>query len=581
MIEEIRIRDLGVITEARLPLGPGLSVVTGETGAGKTMVVTAVGLLLGARADAGAVRVGAKAASVEATALLPEGHAALERAEEAGAEVENGAEGTELLLARSVSMEGRSRAYLGGRSAPVGALAEVGERLLVIHGQTDQIRLKSAAAQREALDKFGGSALNEALTAYQDCYRAFRAAEKDLAELQAAERERLREAESLQAALAEIDAVAPEPGEDERLKAESVKLAHVEQLRIAAGTAQSTLSGDDYAEGGDALQLLTAAQRTLEQVAQHDPTLETLASRVAETAVVLEDIASELAHYSAGLETEGPEHLAGLEARRAELSKLVRKYAPSIDEVLEWAEASRVRLDELQGDSERIEGLQVQVENLRAELSKLAADLHDLRVRAAGELAERVSAELAALAMRDARLHVQVEEAPEPGPHGQDQIAILLQPHAGAPARPVGKGASGGELSRVMLAIEVVLAEVDPVPTFVFDEVDAGVGGRAAVEIGRRLAMLARHVQVLVVTHLPQVAAFANQHVRVIKNSVRGADGDLDSGFTSSDVEVLDDDARVVELARMLAGQEESESARAHAQELLDDARQFTASTMA
>ncbi|MBO9705184.1 MAG: DNA repair protein RecN, partial [Arthrobacter sp.] len=413
MIEEIRIRDLGVITEARLPLGPGLSVVTGETGAGKTMVVTAVGLLLGARADAGAVRVGAKAASVEATALLPEGHAALERAEEAGAEVEISDQGAELLLARSVSMEGRSRAYLGGRSAPVGALAEVGERLLVIHGQTDQIRLKSSAAQREALDKFGGPALGKALTAYQDCYQAYRAAEKELAELQAAERERLREAESLDAALTEIDAVAPEPGEDERLKAESVKLAHVEQLRIAAGTAQGVLSGDDYSETGDALQLLTAAQRTLEQVSQHDATLEALASRVAESAVVLEDIASELAHYSAGLETEGPEHLAALEARRAELSKLVRKYAPSIDEVLEWAETSRVRLEELQGDTERIEGLQAQVESRRAELARLAAELHELRVRAAGELADRVSAELAALAMKDARLHVQVEEAPE------------------------------------------------------------------------------------------------------------------------------------------------------------------------
>ncbi|MDP5228505.1 MULTISPECIES: DNA repair protein RecN [Arthrobacter] len=580
MIEELRIRDLGVISEARLPLGPGLSVVTGETGAGKTMVVTAVGLLLGARADAGAVRVGARAASVEATALLPHGHSALERAEEAGAETEDSDAGTELLLARSVSMEGRSRAYLGGRSAPVGALAEVGERLLVIHGQTDQIRLKSSAAQREALDKFGGTAVGDALAAYQDCYRACRAAEQELEALTTAERERLREAESLQSALEEIDAVAPEEGEDERLKAESVKLAHVEQLRIAAGTAQAVLSGDDYAESGDALQLLATAQRALEQVSQHDGALEALAIRVGEASVLLEDISSELAHYASGLETEGPEHLAALEARRAELAKLVRKYAPSVDEVLSWAEESRTRLEELEGDSERIETLQSEVQARREELLTLGAGLHGLRSDAAVELASRVSAELAALAMPDARLHVKVEET-EPGPHGADQIAILLQPHAGAPARPVGKGASGGELSRVMLAIEVVLAEVDPVPTFVFDEVDAGVGGRAAVEIGRRLAMLARHVQVLVVTHLPQVAAFADRHVRVIKNSVRGADGGLDSGFTSSDVEVLDGEARVVELARMLAGQEDSESARAHAQELLDDARQFAASSRA
>ncbi|WP_400159072.1 DNA repair protein RecN [Arthrobacter sp. BPSS-3] len=573
MLEELRIRDLGVITDATLPLGPGLSVVTGETGAGKTMVVTAVGLLLGARSDAGAVRSGAKSASAEAVLKLDAGHAAVERAREAGAEVEEFDGGAELLLARSVGADGRSRAYLGGRTAPVGVLAEIGGALVVVHGQSDQIRLKSAVAQREALDKFAGEPLARTLAAYQQLYTHWKGSQAELDELRNAARERLREAESLEAALAEIDAVEPQPGEDEALKAEAVKLANVEELRIAASTAHQALISEDFGEEADATTLVDAAKRTLEHVAEHDAELGSAAARLAEVGFLLNDIAGELASYQAGLDTEGPERLAQIEDRRAALAALVRKYAPSIDEVLVWADQARERFTELQDDSTRIEALEADVVRSEAELTKQAAAISKARKKAAKDLAARVSAELTALAMADATLVINIEAGDGLGPYGADEIAFLLQPHSGAPARPLGKGASGGELSRVMLAIEVVLAAVDPVPTFVFDEVDAGVGGRAAVEIGRRLAMLARHVQVLVVTHLPQVAAFANQHIRVTKTSVRGSDGATATGFTSSDVQLLDESERVRELARMLAGQEDSESARAHAQELLDDAK--------
>ena len=374
-------------------------------------------------------------------------------------------------------------------------------------------------------------------------------------------------------ALAEIDAVDPQPGEDESLKAEAVKLANVEELRIAATTAHQALIAEDFGDGSDATALVDAAKRTLEHVAEHDEELGSAAARLAEVGFLLNDIATELASYQAALDTEGPERLAEIEDRRAALAKLVRKYAPSIDEVLVWAEEARARFLELQDDSTRIEALDAEVARAEAELGKQAAAISKLRKKAAKDLSARVSAELKALAMADATLVINVESGGQPGPYGADEISFLLQPHSGAPARPLGKGASGGELSRVMLAIEVVLAAVDPVPTFVFDEVDAGVGGRAAVEIGRRLAMLARHVQVLVVTHLPQVAAFADQHIRVTKTSVRGADGATATGFTSSDVQLLDEAERVRELARMLAGQEDSESAQAHAQELLDDAR--------
>ncbi|MGG5173021.1 DNA repair protein RecN [Pseudarthrobacter sp. J1738] len=573
MIDELRIRDLGVITEANLPLGPGLSVVTGETGAGKTMVVTAVGLLLGARSDAGAVRSGAKRATAEASLVLPADHAAVLRSREAGAEVDEFDGGAELVLARSVGADGRSKAYIGGRTAPVGVLAEVGGTLVVIHGQSEQIRLKSTNAQREALDKFGGEKVRTSLAAYQECFGQWRLALKELEQLRADARERVREAESLEASLEEIAAIDPHPGEDENLKAEAVKLANVEELRIAADAAHAVLAAEDFTEQADASTLIDSAKRTLEHVSEHDEALGALAARLTELGIMLNDTAGELASYSASLDSEGPERLAELESRRADLAKLVRKYAPSIDEVIEWAERSRVRLYELQDDSARISELEELVQTSAAQLQVLGLELGDRRRTAAMDLSQRVGAELAALAMPDASLEIEVEAASDPGPYGLDEIAFLLRPHAGAPARPLGKGASGGELSRVMLAIEVVLAEVDPVPTFVFDEVDAGVGGRAAVEIGRRLAMLAQHVQVLVVTHLPQVAAFANQHIRVTKNSVRGEDGSAVTGFTSSDVSLLEGPERVKELARMLAGQEDSGSAQAHAQELLDDAK--------
>lgn len=573
MLEELRIRDLGVITDATLPLGPGLSVVTGETGAGKTMVVTAVGLLLGARSDAGAVRSGAKSASAEAVLKLDAGHAAVARALEAGAEVEEFDGGAELILARRLGADGRSRAYLGGRAAPVGVLAEIGESLVVVHGQSDQIRLKGTLAQRGALDKFAGDALADPLGKYQALYSHWKASQAELDTLRGAARDRLREAESLEIALAEIDEVDPQPGEDESLKAEAVKLANVEELRIAANTAHQALIAEDYGDEGDATTLVDAAKRTLEHVAEHDAELGAAAARLAEVGFLLNDIATELASYQAGLDSEGPERLAEIEDRRAALAKLVRKYAPSIDEVLVWAENARVRFDELQDDTTRIEALDADVARTEAELKKQAAAISKIRGKAAKDLSARVSAELKALAMADATLVITIEPTAQLQPHGADEISFLLQPHSGAPARPLGKGASGGELSRVMLAIEVVLAAVDPVPTFVFDEVDAGVGGRAAVEIGRRLAMLAQHVQVLVVTHLPQVAAFADQHITVTKTSVRGADGGTATGFTSSDVRLLDGPERVKELARMLAGQEDSESAQAHAQELLDDAK--------
>ncbi len=567
MIEEIHIRDLGIITDARLPLEPGFSVLTGETGAGKTMVVTALGMLLGARSDASSVRNGAKSALAEAVIRLPHGHRALELAEEAGGTAEDIDEQTsELLLARTVNASGRSRAHVGGCSAPIGTLSQIGQTLVAVHGQSDQLRLKSAAEQRQSLDLYAGEELANLLEKYRENYERYRAAAAELKEVRENSRARALEAQTLQGALEEISAVNPQAGEEEELKAEMVKLMNVEALRIASATASAALSGSEYSTGDEqsVMSLLDASRSALQAQADADEELASLAARVNELLILATDISSDLSSYMASLDVEGPERLAQVQTRRAQLATLTRKYGADIAEVLEWAEESRARLETLVDDPQRQETLETELVQLRKVLGAQAEELTALRRAAAQKLADAVSEELTALAMPNASLVVEVAEAEKFSVHGRDTVTFMLAPHKNAAPRPLGKGASGGELSRVMLALEVVLAEVDPVPTFIFDEVDSGVGGKAAIEIGRRLAMLARHVQVLVVTHLPQVAAFADQHILVLKND----DASL------SKVKVLSEEERVVELARMLSGHDQSESAREHARELLAAGRE-------
>ena len=569
MIEEIHIRDLGIITDARLPLEPGFSVLTGETGAGKTMVVTALGMLLGARSDASSVRNGAKNTLAEAVIRLPRGHRALALAEEAGGTTEEiDEQSSELLLARTVNASGRSRAHVGGCSAPIGTLAQIGQSLVAVHGQSDQLRLKSPAEQRQSLDLYAGEELASLLEKYRENYERYRAAAAELKEVRENSRARALEAQSLQGALEEIAAVNPRAGEEDELKAEMVKLMNVEALRIASATALTALSGSEYSSGEEAnvMGLLDAARSALQGQASADEELAALEARVNELMILTTDIASDLSSYAASLDVEGPERLAQVQTRRAQLATLMRKYGADIAEVLEWAEESRPRLDTLVDDPQRQETLETELVQLRKVLGEQAEELTNLRRAAAQKLADAVSEELTALAMPNASLVVEVAEAEKFSVHGRDTVTFMLAPHRTAVPRPLGKGASGGELSRVMLALEVVLAEVDPVPTFIFDEVDSGVGGKAAIEIGRRLAMLARHVQVLVVTHLPQVAAFADQHILVLKND----DASL------SKVQVLTEEERVVELARMLSGHDQSESAREHARELLEAGRQVS-----
>ena len=569
MIEHVTIGGLGVIDRAELNLHPGFTVVTGETGAGKTMVVTALGLLLGARAESSAVRAGAAKAAVDAEIQIPAEHPALGIAAEAVA-IEEDEEAEPLLIGRSISAKGRSRATISGRPVPVSVLGAVGAELVTVHGQSDQLRLKSPAAQRRVLDTYAGPDLLQLLNAYQEAYDTYQRAKAELEEITAHEVERRREAEQLQQALEAIDAVDPQPGEDQALKAESMKLENIEGLRESARTAQAALSGADAAEAVDpdanAAQLIEAALTGLSTVSDQDAELAEISRQIGEVSTLLSDAAAQLGVYAAGLDESGPERLAQVHQRRADIDRLQRLYGPGVEEVLQWAEESRRRLDTLTSDADRIEELTATVGQLQDRLRELAADLTRRRTEAGHVLAEAVGEELSELSMPHARLQVDVAATEEFTRYGADAVQILLSPHAGAQPLPLAKGASGGELSRVMLALEVVLAEQATAGTFIFDEVDAGVGGKAAVQIGRRLAKLARHSQVIVVTHLPQVAAYADQHIRVFKTS------DSSAGVTASDVGPLAPEQRIEELARMLAGQEDSESARAHAAELLQRA---------
>ncbi len=558
MIEELGIRDLGVIAEATLPLGPGFTAVTGETGAGKTMVVTALGLLLGARSDAGSVRAGAKQAWVEGRWLLAEPDAVAERVAETGGELE----GAELLLGRSVSSEGRSRAVVGGRSAPVGVLAELGEQLVVVHGQAEQQRLRAATAQREALDRFAGAPLADVLDEYRAAFDAWRADRDELMRLREAHDARAREADELREALDEIEQADPQPGEDVELHERAERLSNLEELRLAAAQARELVSSEESLdEAPDAVALVESARRHLDRIAGFDAALAPIAEALANAGFLLADAAAELSGYLASLDADGARELELVQERRALLANLSRRHG-TLDDVIEFRRTGGLRLVELDGDDDRIAVLEASVERLEGEVARLADRATELRREAASRLEAAVTAELAALAMPDAVLGVAVEPLDEPGVHGRDQVQILLRPHPGAEPRSVSRGASGGELSRVMLAIEVVIGAVDPVPTFVFDEVDAGVGGAAAIEIGRRLARLAERSQVIVVTHLAQVAAFASNHLTVVK----GTDGQV----TASSVRQLAGAEREAEMARLLSGLSDSESGLAHARELLE-----------
>ncbi|UEA58824.1 DNA repair protein RecN [Gordonia otitidis] len=575
MLEELSISGLGVIDRAAAQFTPGFTVLTGETGAGKTMIVSSLRLLSGARADAGRVRSGSQKATVEGRFRLADSADEATRADVADIVESSGAELDDdgsVIAVRTVGSDGRSRAHLGGRSVPVGVMGRFTGALLTIHGQNDQLRLLRPDHQRDALDSFAGDRAASAVARYRTAREQWVRVLDELDARRANHRELAQEADRLRFGIDEIAAVDPQPGEDDALAETIRRLSDLESIRSAALGSHDIVAG----EGGSVVDGLGQVRTLLESAA--DAQLRSLADRVSETLTVVTDIGDELSSFLSGLPSDADE-LDKLLSRQGELKALVRKYAPDIDGVIEWRETAERRLSEIDDPQGSIDELEAAAATARADVEAAASTLRALRRKAAKSMSTKVSKELKGLAMGDAALSVDVTDdvagsddrlaitvdgvTCHAGTVGADRVEFALVAHSGADPQPIAKSASGGELSRLMLALEVVLAEPTSGSVMVFDEVDAGVGGRAAVEIGRRLAGLARAHQVIVVTHLPQVAAFADNHLVIGKTSTTG------ERAQTSTVRTLDRDARIAELARMLAGLGESDTGRAHAEELL------------
>ncbi|WP_025780139.1 DNA repair protein RecN [Brevibacterium sp. VCM10] len=558
MISELRISHLGVIAEAAVELDTGFTVVTGETGAGKTMFVSALSLLMGRKVGSGVVRKGAEKAEVEGI-FTGVSDPVRERIEEAGGSADD-----EAIISRTVALKGRARATAGGRTVPISVLTDISSDLITLHGQSEQLRLKGAAQQRQLLDAAGGPALAEVAERYRAAFETWRETEARVSRIKdstAARRERIL---WLRGCLEAIDKVRPEPGEDETLAAQSAKLGAAAEITRAVGAAHDLLLGSELDDAGAAVDLVHQAISTITDVEGSDKDLVTIREALGDAVLRLSDSAAELSNYLSGFDELGETSLEETEARRAELGTLA-PYGQDVAEVLDFETRSAAELAELEAEDRDLDGLDAELAEARETMEAAASALTEIRRATADEFSAAVSEELAALSMPKASVAFEISER-EPTTHGADEVRLTFAAHESSLPDDIAKIASGGELSRVMLAIEVVRAASESIPTYVFDEVDAGVGGKAAVEIGRRLAKLARNAQVIVVTHLPQVAAWADTHVTIVK--------DDDAETVRSGVAELTDSERVVELSRMLAGMDDSASAKAHAAELLDNARQ-------
>jgi DNA repair protein RecN (Recombination protein N) len=563
-LEEISIRNLGIIEQSELELGRGLNVLTGETGAGKTMILTALALVLGGKSDSALVRHGSD--RLVATAQFSVTANSQEKLDEIGAETD----GSSLIVTRTVNSDGKSKASCGGVTVPAGTLADVTEPLIEIHGQSANAQIVKPARQRELLDRFGGSTIAKAISEYQEIYGQYLELKERIKAMKASANKRdgeIAELEEFLAAWSKLKAVRDEASSVED---EIKRLSSVEDLRIASSGALSALDAED----SGALNLLHSARRFLDAAKGKDSRLEEIAERVAESLFILDDASSDLASYATRLEAD-PDRLDFLQNRKAEISLFIKRWggAGSLDEELlilaAKAKSGKEAIADLKGGDDRIAELESELAKVKKSLLLSAQSLTKARSAAAVSLSTSVTHEIQALSMPHTKFFVEVS-SPDYGSAlkesdftnlGCDEITMQIQGQIDGPKIALGKGASGGEMSRIMLGLEVVIAQSHPVGTYIFDEVDAGVGGKAAIEVGKRLHALAQNAQVIVVTHLPQVAAWADTHFVVRKSS--------DGSVVQSGVSKLAQSERVEEIARMLAGLEESSSAREHAAELL------------
>ncbi len=541
MILEVHLRDLGLISEAQVEFSPGLNVVTGETGVGKTLLVTSVGLLTGARGTARLVRTGASEAVVQGVVAPDEALTAV--LEGAGIEASD-----ELVLVRRLGADGRSRAVVGGQLTPIATLGAIGARVVEVHGQGAGFALADPAEQLAALDAFAGT--HELVTTYRAALERLRSLERERASLDGDERTRTREIELLTYQVDEIRRAGLASNEEDRLSVELPRLEHAERLG-SIGSEVVALIDTDGASGQ-----LTTAHRALEGASSVDPSAAPLVARLGDLTVELSELAREIRSWAEGLEPDA-EQLEALRERRALIAGLKRKYGATVPEVIAFADEAQRRLEEISSGTDRLASIGEEIETVRRDVNEIAAALTKQRKKAAKELSKLVSAELPALALANATFDIACDEG-DLGENGRDRISFLFSSSRAKAPDLIGKIASGGELSRAMIAVTLALASSHRVPVLLFDEADQGVGGEAALELARRLAKLARTHQVLVVSHLPQIAAYADRHIAVRRVGDEIA------------VHALDAAERVAEISRMLAGLEASDLGRGHAAELVE-----------
>ena len=561
-LEEISIRSLGVIESSNIQFKPGLTVLTGETGAGKTMVLTALGLVLGSKSDSDLVRAGQERAVVTGRFSVP-----LQIQDEilaSGGEVEDDC----VVITRTLSSQGKSRVLVGSAVSSAATVSSFAQSLVEIHAQSSSSKLMKPAVSRELLDRYGGIDL----TQYQEIFTQYQEISLRIQELKNQLLQRDKEIDLLTEFAQEFSKLSPVSGELVKIENEIAKLGSVEQLNQVVSSALNLLEDEDLS----ALNLLQQMRKSLDSVAGKDRDLDQITERFTESLLNLQDIGSDLTSYLSSLEAD-PSRFAQLQDRKSALSSLLKRYGKGSDKDLAFEEliadgvGAKQKLADLSGGSDRITELEKQKLDIFSKMKISAVKLANDRKINAEKLSKLVTSEIRNLSMPNSQFVISQStlDSDKPGSYtayGLDEIAILFAAHTGATPLPLSKVASGGELSRVMLALEVVIAEAEPIGTYIFDEVDAGVGGKAAVEIGRRLAKLSKSAQVIVITHLPQVAVWADNHL-VVKKSESGS-------VTQSDVKEMSADERKVEIARMLSGQEDSQTAQEHASELLTIVRQ-------
>lgn len=562
MLEELEIHNLGPIRSALIAPAGGMTAITGETGAGKSMLLSAIRLISGGPSDGGRVSVGANEAWAQGVFEVASSPAAVAAAHEAGFEPEDG----ELFLSRKMPASGRSRSMLSGRSVPRSVLGSIAAELVTIHGQADQLRIASSTRQREFLDRYAGD--DVALVAYGKAWNALRAMDDRLKRLSSQESSMRQQADYLRESIKRINRIDPQPGEMAELRARRDRIENAAEIAEGVNRALSALDASqvvDDVESSSATDLIDRASQALRAI-HVDGVFSELADRLDSISTDLSDVVFTL---SGEVDNDlGMEDLDAINGRIHELDELVRRWGPELSDVIAWRDQAVFDLEDLDASPEKVSQLQAEREKLFGEALKAARAVSKRRVAAAKELAAKVTAELESLAMSGSKLEIHVSEREHLDASGADGIDFLFTPFPGSPQMPMGKSASGGELSRLMLALELVAAEKHvvaggsvPPMTFIFDEVDAGVGGKTAVELGARLAKLAQSAQVIVVTHLPQVASWADEQYVVAK-------GEMDDGSIATTINQVRGEARVHEIARMLSGSE-SEASLEHAEELL------------